>query len=408
MSDNQEPESDEKEESEAGAEAATEAPAESGNVDEPAPARSSGGGFVAWLALLLALAAVVGVGADFVRTRNSTDSAATAAAAVADSEARLQELTASIGATQEAMLALEDRLGALSSADSGQSAAISEHDAAIDRLTRDLTERLQGIEGVPGRLSTLEATMASLQGVSTGARDAWLLAEAEYYLQIANVQLQLADDPDLAMLALNHADERIVQVGDPRLTSVRQALSDEKRAIENMDKRDTAGITLTLASLADSVDTLPLRRGQQAVAAVDPVTGEIDPSLTGMDRAMASVRSALDGVVSVRDSDEVEKPFIAPEAQYFLRTNLALQLQAARLALLRGEDEVFRESLDDADDWLAEYYDDSSAAVRSARETLADIRESVFQIAVPDISGSLRLLRQFNALAEAAESGQQR
>jgi uroporphyrin-3 C-methyltransferase len=353
-----------------------------------------GGGIVAWLALLLAAVAVAGVGFDYLRTRSAEGSAA---ASAAENEARLRELTASFGATQQAMLALEERLATLTSAENDQA-------AAIDRINRQLNERLQRIEGVPGRLATLEATMASLQGISTGARDAWLLAEAEYYMQIANAQLQLANNPELAMLALNHADERIVQLSDPRLTGVRQALSDELRSLEVMEKPDTAGITLTLASLAEVADSLPLR--QETVQSGDQAPGSVDPELTGMDRAWASVRNALDGVVKVRDANEVERPFVAPEAQYFLRTNLALQLQAARLALLRGEEAVFRQSLDDADAWLAEYYAAGSTGVQSARETITEIRERVFQIAIPDISGSLRLLRQFNALSEAAPAAE--
>ena len=93
---------------------------------------------------------------------------------------------------------------------------------------------------------------------------------------------------------------------------------------------------------------------------------------------------------------------IAPEAQYFLRANLALQLQAARLALLQGEEAIFRQSLDDANDWLESYYDPDTTAVQSARVTISEIRNSVFLIAMPDISGSLRLLRQFNTLSDAA------
>jgi uroporphyrin-3 C-methyltransferase len=358
----------------------------------PAPKaeKKSGGGIVAWLALLIALVAAAGVGIDYLRTRNAEGSATAAAAA---NETRLRELTTSFGATQQALLALEERLATLTSAD-------SEHGNAIDRINRQLNDRLQRLEGVPGRLATVEATMASLQGISTGARDAWLLAEAEYYMQIANAQLQLAGNPELAMLALTHADERVVQLGDPRLTGVRQALSDELRALEIMEKPDTAGISLTLASLADVVDALPLR--QEAMTAVDSAADGVDPTLTGMDRAWASVRSALDGVVKVRDANEVEHPFVAPEAQYFLRTNLSLQLQAARLALLRGEDEVFRQSLDDADAWLTAFYAEDSAGVRSARETITEVRDSVFQVAMPDISGSLRLLRQYNALSGAA------
>ena len=35
--------------------------------------------------------------------------------------------------------------------------------------------------------------------------------------------------------------------------------------------------------------------------------------------------------------DDQARPLLAPDAVYFLRTNLSLQLQAARLALLRGD-----------------------------------------------------------------------
>ena len=136
----------------------------------PASAKKRGSGIVAWLALLLAMIAAGGVGFDYLQSRNAQGSAAAAAAA---NEARLRDLTASFSATQQAMLALEERLANLTSAD-------SEQGAAIDRITRQLNDRLQRIEGLPGRLATLEATMASLQGISTGARDAWLLAEAEY------------------------------------------------------------------------------------------------------------------------------------------------------------------------------------------------------------------------------------
>ncbi len=83
-----------------------------------------------------------------------------------------------------------------------------------------------------------------------------------------------------------------------------------------------------------------------------------------------------------------------------MRANLALQLQAARLALLRGEEAIFERSLDDAAAWLTEYYDTKSTPVQSALQTIANIRGSALSVAIPDISESLRLLRQFNARAD--------
>ncbi len=346
-----------------------------------------GGGAIAWLALLIALASAGGVGWDYLRDQS----------AAGDAEAsgeRLSELTASVNASQEILTTLEESVSALAALDEQRA-------AAIEQLENQLAQRLRSFEGLPGRVATVEAGMSALQGISTGARNAFLLAEAEYYLQIANAQLQLANNPELAMHALRHADERIVQLGDPRLTNVRQVLANELRALEAMETPDTAGITLTLTSLADSVDTLPLRRESVAPEAEGDDAAAAS-ELTGMDRAWASVQSALDGVISVREVDPAVHPLTAPEAQYFLRANLSLQFQAARLALLRGEEALFQQSLDDADAWLATYYEADSAPVQTARETIAGIRDRVFRVAMPDISQSLRLLRQFNTLDEAA------
>jgi len=347
-------------------------------------AQKQGSGLVTWLALFLSVTALGAIALAYLQERD-------ASGAMSDSDANMATLSASVGANRDALAALEQKVTALGTTNTSGN-------AEIDALEQQLNSRLRQLEVLPARLANIAATVSSLQGISTGARDAWLLAEAEYYMQIANAQLQLAGNPELARLALKLADERILQLADPGLTEVRRALSDELRALEIIESPDTEGITLTLASLASVVDSLPLRQEVvvQAAAGTD-----LDPELTGVDRAYASLKNALGGVVSVRRIDETMQPLIAPEAQYFLRTNLALQLQAARLAVLRSEEAIFAQSLDDASAWLNEYYDTSNTAVISAQQTIAEIRGSVFSVAVPDISHSLRALRQFNALANA-------
>jgi uroporphyrin-3 C-methyltransferase len=367
------------------------APPEPASSETPEQAKTAtvapqkkGGGFVAWLALIAAVLALVAIGVDFLRDRG-------AASDDREDDAAITAVTSSIRAMQDSVASLQQSVSAMSD----QLAASDNEFAAIERRFSD---RLQQIDALPGRMSTIEGAVSSLQGISTGARDAWLLAEAEYYMQIANAQLQLAGNPHLASLALSLADERILQLANPALTDVRRALSNELRALDVMDKPDTEGVTLTLASLAAIVESLPLK---QEIALPEDDEAAIDPELTGAGRALASLKSALDGVVSVRRTDENLKPLIAPEAQYFLRANLTLQLQAARLAMLRGEETIFQQSLDDAAAWLNEYYDSESTPVQSALQTIADIRGNAFSVAAPDISESLRLLRQFNAMADA-------
>ena len=158
--------------------------------------------------------------------------------------------------------------------------------------------------------------------------------------------------------------------------------------------------TLTLSSLAGVVATLPLR--QVGVEEGDPAASA-DEEQSGVDRAWESVKQAASGLVRVTPPDETAIPLLTPDAEYFLRTNLTLQLQVARLALLRGEQTVFEQSLSDADAWLRDYFDTDSAQVRGARATIEEIRGSMTVVTPPDISGSLQLLRQFNSISESAQ-----
>ena len=346
--------------------------------------QKKGGGFVAWLALFAAVLALAAFGVDFLGDRGAAGDSREDAAAIAAIASSVRAMGDSVGSLEQSLTAI-----------SGQLAA---RDSEIAAIERRLGDQLRQVESLPGRMSAIEGSVSSLQGISTGARNAWLLAEAEYYMQIANAQLQLAGNPRLASLALGLADERLLQLANPALTDVRRALANELRALGAMNEPDIEGVTLTLASLAAVVDSLPLR---QEIALPGDDKAVVDLELTGTDRALASLRSAFEGIVSVRRADETLKPLIAPEAQYYLRANLALQLQAARLAILRGEETIFQQSLDDAAAWLTEYYDAGSIPVQSALQTITGIRGSVFSVAMPDISESLRLLRQFNALANA-------
>ena len=353
----------------------------------PAPERKNGkgGAGIAWLALFLALVAAAGAGYMVVQDWRARGEAAASASS-------MNELRSRLATSSDAMQALDASLAQLASTDEQVA-------SELRALRSDLEQRIQLLDSLPSRMSNIENSMAAVQGISTGARNTLLLAEAEYYMQLANAQLQLAGNPELAALALGMADDRIVQLADPALTEVRRALSDELAALDVMEKPDIEGATLTLSSLAGVVATLPLREA----GGDEPDPAAADEAASGVDRAWASVKQAASGLVRVTPPDETAMPLLTPDAEYFLRTNLTLQLQVARLALLRGEQAVFEQSLADADHWLRDYFDTDSAQVRGARATLDEIRGSMMVVSPPDISGSLQLLRQYNSLSGAAQ-----
>ncbi len=340
---------------------------------------------IAWLALLISAIALAGAGYTVFLDWLASDEAGNL-----ENSARIEALEKRTDQSGNALAALEGQLGQITHPDFG---------ADIDTVRRDVEEQLRLLNSLPSRITTIEDSVASLAGISAGARETFLLAEAEYYLQIANAQLQLANNPHLASLALGMADERVSQLSDPALTAVRRAISDELAALEVMDKPDLAGAPMKLASLARVVESLPLASRETAQ---DSDTQD-DPEQSGVDRAWGSVKDAMSGLVKVTPPDQAKLALVSPDAEYFLRNNIALQLQSARLALLRGEQAIFEQTLDDASALLDAYFDTGSTPVESAQLTIAEIRDNVFTAAVPDISESLRLLRQFRTLRETAE-----
>ena len=359
-------------------------------VASPKPSARQASAGVAWLALLVAVVALVAVGYTIYEDWRTQQDLQLSSGNI---EASITNLGGRIDSARDALTAIESELAALAEADNN----VADNFAALER---DLDNRLRQVDSLPIRIGNLEASIASLQGVSEGARDTWLLGEAEYYMQLANAQLQLASNPDLAALALGMADERIAQMANPALTNVRIAISDELAALDGMSTPDVEGITLKLASLANVVATLPLRPIERIE---EDVTDNSVEELGRLDRAWSSVKQATSGMIKHRTTDEQVMPLISPEAEYFLRTNLGLQLQTARLALLRGEQSVFAESLSDASEWLRTYFDVNSAQVSAATASIDELKGGMFDVAAPDISGSLQLLRRYNSVTESAQ-----
>jgi uroporphyrin-3 C-methyltransferase len=351
---------------------AEESAAAAEHAPEPPPSppekRRSGGAWIAVLALLLAVVAAAGSAYLWQRLE-------TLAGGQADLQPRLD-------------------------------AARSETEAALDALRREV-ERLEQsranlerarqndfgtVAELSQRVARAEQAVAGQQGVSVAARESWVLAEVEYYLRIANERLQLARDADSAQAALQLADTRLTELDDPAFTPVRAAIAEELLALQNLARPDITGISLNLGSLADRVSSLPLRSRPEATA--DSEAEQPEAAGTGWQRAADAVGSAIKGLVSVRRSDEDIEPLLAPRERFFLYRNLELKLQLARIALLERDPAGFRDHLRGARGWLITYFDVEDARVRDLMDTLADLETREIAPAVPDLSASLRALRQ--------------
>lgn len=264
-----------------------------------------------------------------------------------------------------------------------------ESDKQLDADLVALTKRIERqLEELPARMTRIESTLDKIPGVAEGARSAWLLAEAEYFLRIANAQLNLAGNVDVSLRALELADAKIKDLGDPGLTRVRAKISDERTALKAVPRPDAEGIVLELGSLAKSLDTLPLSRTSPTsfTKKHEPEPGE------GWQRAWRVIVDALSSIINVRRSDQNITPLMSAAEEAMLIRSLDIELQIARLAVIRNEGNLYRRSLQAVADRLEQYFDTDSQQVQAARATIDNLATAELPDELPDISGSLGLL----------------
>ena len=225
----------------------------------------------------------------------------------------------------------------------------------------------------------------------------WRIAEVEYLLSVANNRLQLERDVPTALVALQDADRRLEAIGDPALIPIRKSIAGEIIAVQSVDRPDVTGMALRLSSLVEGIEKLPLV-SRERVKTEEP---QGDSTLvSNFSQFWANLLKDLKGVVSIRRSGQPIEPLLPPDEQYYLSQNLALKLEEARIALLRRDTDTFRQDLTDTRNWVEQYFDKQSAAVSNVIATVDEMQTVTLKPDLPDISGSLRQLRQWMALQQ--------
>ncbi len=253
-----------------------------------------------------------------------------------------------------------------------------------------LEEKLQASSAQQEALQTLYLELA-------GRRGEWAVAEVEQLLIIASQQLQLAGNVRPALLALRAADNRLQQLDKPQIISLRKAIEQDIQRLQAVPRVDTVGMSLSLSTLAENIDQLPLvseRHPQETAETVAlPDTGP-------WQRLTREIWQDLRRTVRIERVDRPEPPLLAPEQSFFLRENLRLRLLAARLALLQREEASYRTDLRLAENWLRRHFDTQDAATRAALVTLQQLAATGITIDIPDISTSLNALSQYKLTQE--------
>jgi uroporphyrin-3 C-methyltransferase len=302
------------------------------------------------------------------------------------------ELQGRIAEQEQSLQAESDALSKLKTGFDGQQAAFKEQKSRFEQERNRLKQREAQIktelEGVHRRIGRSSSQ--------------WMAAEAEYLIRVANHRLRLERDITTALTALQGADGRLAATNDPIWTNAREALASEMAALRTLAKVDIIGLTANIASLTKRVDKLrlvgaqPLTPGGKALAEGVKIEG------ISLEDILQQGWEGFRSLVVIRKHDEPVTAMLPPEQRYFVYQNLRLQLEAARLAVLRADPDLYASSLQTTDEWIKEFIILEDAEAQAMLDEIAKLAKINIRPELPDISNSLRLLRDS---MEAAATG---
>lgn len=269
---------------------------------------------------------------------------------------------------------------------------------ALEQQSNESKSRLEQLDADKKSLmQKAESMQLSMQQVSSKigrSNNDWQLAEAEYLLRIANHRLTLSMDIATAIEALQQADQKLLQSGVLGVIDVRNRIAQEISQLKAVSLPDTTGMAARLQGLAQQVPALKLA-STMAKNKSQQHAEDSKPRERSLDTILEDSWQGFQKLVVIRKHDQPLNAMLPPEQQYFLFQNLQLQLESARLALIRQETIIFNNSLDNAAEWIKSFFDTDHQATQAMLNELSALKRDNLSPSLPDISGALSLLTRY-------------
>ncbi len=351
-------------------------------VGESKKARRSRSGFWFGVIILLIIISVAGAGFYlFMQLRDRQEGLGgevkgQMSKQIADYQDQLTAIQHQL-ATVEATIAGKDNHFTKTLADFSQL-----HNEKLESTRKELNEAIQHIQRQLGK-----------------TRGDWLVADAEYLLSVANERLHLIGDVNTTREALEAADQRLRESGDAGVFKVREQIAKEIALLRSVSVPDIVGIYAAIQTVEGQVDklTLLLPYSGKALTPSTEVHDHADKESKEKHELLDSAINKLQGVVTIRHTDQPIKEILTPEEAQFIREQLRVKLEMIKIALVQHNEPLYQSSLADAKNWVERHFtrnDDSRALLAELDRFNAIKIHSQF----PDISLSLKMLRDISKL----------
>lgn len=301
--------------------------------------------------------------------------------------------------------ALQSQLSTVNSQIATFTAEIASKD---DHFTKTLADFSQlHTEKLENTRTNLSAEIMRLKRQLGKTRGDWLVADAEYLLSVANQRLHLMGDINTTKMALEAADQRLRESGDNAAFRVREQIVKEIKALEQVKSPDIVGIYSSVQILKDKVKNLAVLLPY----AGKPLTEskQVHDHEQAQDSDHSVLNSALhllEGYVTVKHSDQPVTEIITVEDAEFIKQQLNVKLEMIKISLVQQNDALFQTNITDAVHWVKTNFTKNKNS-KAVLDQLADLKAVQLRTQFPDISKSLKMLKDITKLRIEADKAEE-
>lgn len=337
---------------------------------------NNGGKFaLLWLVVAIALGASGFAGYTAYQNKN------TLLTMNAYSEATQQQISSAVARIEHSASALELA--------QQQNGSLQQALGTLNQNYQSLGQTINGVVSAQQQQgATVSALDAKLKTFEERHPNDWKLAESYFMVNNATSKAIFEKDIKAAVWMLTQADELLVGMQEDEIVALREAISKDITALNNINLIDVRGLGLSLDRAYDNVDNLVLEGYSDPAKRAAAFASNNEPSSNVADWKENLTKSANDFAqrfVEVRRRNpEAATEFLSPEQDLYLRENIKTRILLAKADLSHGDKEAMQTNLNDAIKLITTYFDQESTVTTNTLELLNKVASSEVTIATPE------------------------
>ncbi|MBO5566427.1 MAG: uroporphyrinogen-III C-methyltransferase [Succinivibrio sp.] len=223
----------------------------------------------------------------------------------------------------------------------------------------------------------------------------WRVAQAYFLVNNAFQIVMFSDDISSAVWCLKDADNLLVNLSEPNILKIREAIHSDVMKLSNLPTIDKSGISLKLDSVYRNLDSMQINE-IGALNKGSPVINTDDSATDWKANLLESFKKFSSRFIEIRhrQSNDVDG-FLSSKQITLVKQNIQSELLLAKFALFHSNYETYSSSISQAVSLIETYYDHDTNSYKANIETLNNLLAQKFDKNVTTSLQSQLLFTEF-------------